>query len=258
MRARKYDRDFLLSPEKRNQVIELWEVEKFGIDSFGDPDHVRIYGMSPAEWYRRGVRLLARTALEAVSDQLGDMIGRDVARVLGGAPAGRKIGVIDPFAGSCNGLYSILRHLPNARGIGFEFERTVYDLTRQNIAALKAHIQLVNGDYKDLLRVHRFPADHNIVAFLAPPWGDALSSETGLDLSRTKPPIIDIVDDFEDVYAGHPILYVTQVHECIEPDSLRSLESKFDWSDLLIYDVNVPGMQHGILLGTCRWVPSSA
>jgi hypothetical protein len=30
--ARKYDRDFLLSPEKRNQLIELWEVEKYGRD----------------------------------------------------------------------------------------------------------------------------------------------------------------------------------------------------------------------------------
>jgi hypothetical protein len=34
----RYDRDFLLSPTKRNQVIELWEVEKFGRDSFSDPD----------------------------------------------------------------------------------------------------------------------------------------------------------------------------------------------------------------------------
>ena len=29
---RKFDRDFLLSPEKRNQVVELWEVEKYGRD----------------------------------------------------------------------------------------------------------------------------------------------------------------------------------------------------------------------------------
>jgi hypothetical protein len=48
-----YDRDFLLSPGKRNQVMALWEVEKFGTDSFGDPDYVSIYGMRPAEWYAR-------------------------------------------------------------------------------------------------------------------------------------------------------------------------------------------------------------
>ena len=36
----RYDRDFLLSPAKRNQIIKLWEVEKFGRDSFGDPNAV--------------------------------------------------------------------------------------------------------------------------------------------------------------------------------------------------------------------------
>src|SRR5262245_60389606 len=30
----KYDRDFLLSPAKRNELLELWEVEKFGRDCF--------------------------------------------------------------------------------------------------------------------------------------------------------------------------------------------------------------------------------
>jgi hypothetical protein len=253
----RYDRDFLMSAEKRNQVMELWEIQKFGSDSFGNPDHVRIFGMRPAEWYGRGVRLLARTTLEAVSDQLGELIGRDVARVLRSAPTGPKISVVDPFAGSCNGLYSILRQLKNARGVGFEVDETVFDLTRQNIAALNADIELVNGDYKGLLAAHRFPADRCIVAFLAPPWGNALSVENGIDLSRTKPPIAAIVDDFERVYVGQAMLYVTQVKERIEPSSLVALRGKFDWSDLLIYNVNVPGMQNGILLGTRRWVPSS-
>jgi hypothetical protein len=45
MPAPHYDRDFLLSPAKRNQLMELWEVEKFGTDSFGDLNYVSIYGM---------------------------------------------------------------------------------------------------------------------------------------------------------------------------------------------------------------------
>jgi hypothetical protein len=44
-----YDRDFLPSPAKPNQIVELWEVEKFGRDSFGDPDAVSLYGMTPAQ-----------------------------------------------------------------------------------------------------------------------------------------------------------------------------------------------------------------
>ena len=68
------------------------------------------------------VRILARTCLEAVKDPLGDKIGSDIAGVIARASASRVIGVIDPFAGSCNGLYAILRHLPGAKGIGFEVE----------------------------------------------------------------------------------------------------------------------------------------
>src|SRR5437667_4064741 len=97
---RKYDRDFLLSPDKRNQVIELWEVEKYGRDCFGDPDHVHLYGMAPKEWYGRGVRVLARTCLEAVKDPLGNKIGSDIAEVVARAPYRAQIGVVDPFVTS--------------------------------------------------------------------------------------------------------------------------------------------------------------
>src|SRR6266436_6132915 len=98
-RARVYERVFLLSPEKRNQVMELWEVQKYGIDSFSDSDYVCIYGMPPAEWYGRGIRLLARTTVECVRDSLGQLIGKDVESVLHNSASAMKFKVIDPFAG---------------------------------------------------------------------------------------------------------------------------------------------------------------
>jgi hypothetical protein len=248
-----YDRDFLLSPAKRNEIIELWEVEKFGRDSFGDSDAVSLYGMRPAQWHAKGVRILARTALEAVRDPLGNRIGEDVARVAATAPPGSTFGVIDPFAGSCNGLFSILRHLPEAEGLGFEFEQTIFDMTTRNIASLSASIRLVHGDYRMLLGQHRFPADQRIVVFLAPPWADALSAEAGLDLGRTKPPVGDIIDDFERVYPHAPVLYVTEVHEHLVPEPLAVLRAKFDWSEVSTYDIAGPTGRHGVLLGTKRW-----
>ena len=250
---RRYDRDFLLSPEKRNELVELWEVERYGRDCFGDSNHVHLYGMRPQEWHERGVRILARTCLEAVKDPLGNKIGADIAEVVGRAPGSDPIGVIDPFAGSCNGLYAILRHLPGAKGIGFEVESAVFDLTTRNIMHLNAPIELVHGSYKDLVGSTRHPADRRVVVFLAPPWGDALHPLTGLHLDRTKPPILEIVRDFEQVYGSQPVLYVTEVHEVNEPTALKAVESAFDWTDLRIYDVNVPGLQHGILLGARRW-----
>ena len=250
---RKYDRDFLLSQEKRNQVVELWEVEKYGRDCFNDPNHVHLYGMPPKEWYERGVRILARTCREAVKDPLGNKIGSDIAEVVARTSGNRAIGVIDPFVGSCNGLYAILRHLPGAKGIGFEIEPAVFELTRRNIAHLNAPIELVGGSYKNLVGLRRHSADHLIVVFLSPPWGDALQPDTGLHLDRTEPPILEIVHDFEQVYGAQPVLYVTQVQEVNELKALKAVEAAFDWSELRIYDVNVPGLQHGVLLGTRRW-----
>src|SRR5262245_14386515 len=76
----RYDRDFLLGPAKRNQIVELWKVEKFERDSFGDPNAVALYGMAPAQWYARGVRMLARTALEAVRDPIRLVGTQDLRR----------------------------------------------------------------------------------------------------------------------------------------------------------------------------------
>ena len=249
----RYDRDYLLSSAKRNQLVELWEVEKFGRDSFGDPDAVALYGMKPADWYAKGVRVLARTVLEAVRDPLGDRIGRDVARIAATAPPGSAFGVVDCFAGSCNGLYSILRHLPGAQGVGFEFDPTIFEMSARNIASLGAPIRLFNGDYRTLLGEHRIPAERRVVAFLAPPWADALSVATGLDLGRTKPPIREIIADFERVYPKTPILYVVEVHERLVPEPLAALRAGFEWSELSIYDLAGPTGRHGVLLGTSGW-----
>src|SRR5277367_6788029 len=75
------------------------------------------------------------------------------------------------------------------------------------VASLGSPIRLLHGDYRVLLGEHRFPPAHRIVAFLAPPWADALSAETGLDLSRTKPPVAEIIDNIERIYPTNPIIY---------------------------------------------------
>src|SRR6516164_6859452 len=136
----KYDRDFLLSPNKRNQLVQLWEVEKYGRDCFGDADHVHLYGMAPRQWRERGVRILARTCLEAVKDPLGDAIGRDIAKVIAPASGKYNVGVVDPFAGSCNGLYGMVSHLPAEMCIVFENKQSVFGLTSRNIAQVGAAI----------------------------------------------------------------------------------------------------------------------
>src|SRR5437899_4635516 len=137
-----HDRALLLHGPKRNEILTLDEVRQYGADSFSDADYLRLYGLKPAEWYARGIRLLGRTAVECTRDVLADRIGRDIASLTASLPKGTPVTVIDPFAGSCNTLYWILRHVSSSEGLAFEFDPQVFELTRRNISGLDRRITL--------------------------------------------------------------------------------------------------------------------
>jgi len=252
-----YDRELLLFGPKRNQVLELWEVQRYGADSYGDEDYVSIYGMRPADWYAKGVRVLGRTAVECTRDELGDVIGQDVAAIAAKHSTGAQIVIVDPFAGSANTLHWLLRHLPTAKGIGFESDAGVAELTQQNIAALDLSIKIMHVDYASGLARLAIAPDELLIAFIAPPWGDALDSALGLDLRRTLPPITEIVDVLLHASPQNHLLCAIQIYAMTQPASLSAVREHFDWSGVKIYGLNVLGENHGILLGTRGWAPGS-
>ena len=252
--SRVYDRALLLHGSKRNEMLTLAEIEQYGLDSFADADYVSIYGMPPREWYRHGIRLLGRTVVECTRDALGDRIGLDVASVVERMPSSQLV-VIDPFAGSCNTLFWILRHLPNSEGIAFESDQQVFELTHRNLATLDQRIDLVHGDYVRLLEERRVPEDRGIVAFVAPPWGTALDEVQGLDLCRTTPPITDVIERIALQFPRHKTLFALQVYEKVSATSFAEVQTRLDWSELRIYDINEKGRNHGIVLGTKGWAP---
>jgi len=249
-----YDRALLLHGSKRNEILTLAEIEQYGVDSFGDADYVSIYGMPPREWYRHGIRLLGRTAVECTRDALGERIGLDVASVAARMPSNQWV-AIDPFAGSCNTLFWILRHLPNSEGLAFESDPQVFELTQRNLAALDLRIELVHGDYVRLLAERHVPEDRGIVAFIAPPWGTALDEVQGLDLRRTTPPISEVIEQIARQFRKQNILFATQVYEKVSAPSLTHLQTRLEWTELRIYDINEKGRNHGVLLGTKGWAP---
>jgi hypothetical protein len=80
------DRSLLLG-EKKDDLLTLAEVERYGSENCGDPDYLSLYGLRPAGWYARGVRIAGRTAVECTRDLLADlMILRFCARTLGTRP----------------------------------------------------------------------------------------------------------------------------------------------------------------------------
>jgi hypothetical protein len=250
-----YDRALLLHGPKRDKVLTLEEVRQYGTDSFSDPDYVRIYGMTPTAWYRQGIRLLGRTAVECTRDALANRIGRDIASLVATLPETTPFTVIDPFAGSCNTLYWILRYVPNSQGLACEFDPQVYELTKGNIAGLDRTIDLRRGDYHLILAGRDLPRDHGLIFFIAPPWGTALDEVAGLDLRHTTPPVTDILGFVRTRYPVQRVLLATQVYEKLNPTSLREVQALLDWSDLRVYDLNDAGKNHGILLGTSGWKP---
>ena len=252
-----YDRELLLFGAKRNAVLELCEVQRYGRDSYGDTDYVSIYGMRPSDWHTKGARVLGRTAVECTRDGLGDAIGNDVAAIAGTCPGTSRMLVVDPFAGSANTLYWLLRHLPRARGVGFESDIGIFRLTRQNIAALGLPIDILNLDCLSGLTGVSVASGELLITFIAPPWGNAFDSTCGLDLQRTSPPITDIVDFLLHRFSRNRLLCAIQVYEIVAPVSMLEVRARFDWSTARIYELNVRGQNHGILLGTKGWAPAS-
>jgi hypothetical protein len=249
-----YDRGLLLGGAKRNAVLEMWEVQRYGSDSYGDADYVSVYGMRPADWYAKGVRLLGRTAVECTRDALANAIGKDVAGLAALAPQMRAL-VVDPFAGSGNTLYWLLRHMPGALGVGFESDAGVFRLTRQSMATLVLPVDILNTDYLSGLTGISAAPDELLIAFIAPPWGDAFDRTSGLDLRRTTPPIAEIVDFLLRRFSENNLLCAIQVHEIVDPGSVAEARARFEWSSLRIYELNAPGQNSGILLGTKGWAP---
>lgn len=248
-----YDRALLLHGAKRNEMLTLDEVRQYGTDSFSDADYLSLYGLKPAQWFARGIRLLGRTAVECTRDVLADRVGRDVAAVTASLPEGMPVTVVDPFAGSCNTLYWILRHVPASEGVAFELDAQVFELTRSNITNLDRRIVLHREDF--LSSWLDLPQGHALIVFVAPPWGTALDETMGLDLRRTEPPITRIVERIASCYSDRPLLFAIQVYEKVEAESLAQLEDMLDWFQLKVYGFNEPGRNHGILLGTKGWKP---
>ena len=246
-----YDRWFLLG-EKRNELLARWEVEQYGRDSFGDPDYISLYGLAPREWYARGVRILGRTAVECTRDRLADRIGADVAAIAGSASSA----VVDLFAGSANTLHWMARHAGARQAIAFELDDAVFALTRANLSVMSLDIDLRHDGYEHGLAELGDPGPDLLIVFVAPPWGRALDPESGFDLRRTQPPVADVVDATTRVLGRHKLLFAVQIHETVEPASLAELTARFPWSATMIYDLNLPGQNAGLLLATYGWTPA--
>jgi len=141
--------------------------------------------------------------------------------------------------------------------MGCELDPAVFDVSKRNFERLALSIRLVRNDQRSGLSSLVTTDDRLLVAFVAPPWGEALSETNGLDLRRTEPPVEGIVDFLLDRFPANHHLCAIQLFQNTDQASVEALTARFKWSAIRIYDVNPPGQNHGVLLGTSGWVAGS-
>lgn len=177
----------LLGP-KRHEVLGFGDIVEAGRILTGDPEGMAFYGLRPSQWYARGIRLLGRTCVEATPDVTARPIARTVRELLG-RRAGT--GVVDLFAGSGNLMLHVSREL-SAHVRGVEADEAVWAVTDANLRIAGAPASVRLGDWQSYFDD---PLDVDTSVYvLSPPWGDAFSFTSGLDLARTDPPVPLIVD----------------------------------------------------------------
>ena len=165
--------------------------------------------------------------------------------------------IVDPFAGSANTLYWIARHVGAGRALAFEIDERVCEATRRNLGIVNLGLALAHVNYETGLSRLRIAPGELLIVFVAPPWGEALSPAAGLDLTRTAPPVPDVIDAVARLFGGHKVVLAVQVYETVVPDSLTAVTARCDWSAVKTYSFDAPGHNHGLLLGTLGWKPGA-
>jgi hypothetical protein len=91
--------------------------------------------------------------------------------------------------------------------------------------------------------------------YVAPPWGDALRTSSGLDLRQTSPPVSEVIDHLRATFDGNKVIVAVQLYEAVVAESLEDVSSRGDWATSLTYNVDPPGRNHALLLMTLGWAP---
>ncbi|GGP86460.1 class I SAM-dependent methyltransferase [Streptomyces melanogenes] len=213
-------RDRLLG-ELRTTVLTGEQLCEAGRLIYGRPEGLSLYGIPAPRMESAGIRLLGRTTIECCVDGYAVAVADALAEIHTTLPerAGKEEPlVLDLFCGSGN----FSHHLGTRLDVvvhAAELDLDVHTATRHNLDRVGARTQLHLGDYRDLLGKHpaRGPRD---TYFVEPPWGPAFTP-AGLDLTRTSPPVPEILDEVRRSRDGLPCLVAIKTNDHIAHDSLH-------------------------------------
>ncbi|KAM0471947.1 hypothetical protein ACHAPX_009083 [Trichoderma viride] len=200
---------------------------------YGQESLFRLHGLSIEELVARHLVISPRTTTECMIDAHVECLLRGVADIVGPgdeAPGldGAPPAVYDPFCGSGNISYHLGRQL-NRPVFASDLDPGVYKSTKHNLALLGAPSQSTSSsfsftlsltDYRNLLASRSFMNHPSDLYIIEPPWGSA-ASPGGLDLTKTTPPVQEIMAEIENQRAGVPCYVALKALRNITNNSLE-------------------------------------
>jgi hypothetical protein len=208
-------RERLLGP-LRTAVLTPAQLDEASRILHGGPAAgLSLYGVPAADMTPRGVRLLGRTAVECVPDASAAAAAEAAAEL---CPPDKGAVVADLFCGSGNFGLHLGRRLQRPV-FASERDPDVYAATYANLRATgDTTVRLHQLDYRDLLARLPSLSVHDLYT-VEPPWGHALGPD-GLDLTRTAPPVAEIVADISRSRAGRAFFLVLKTNPVLTHGSL--------------------------------------
>jgi adenylylsulfate kinase len=198
-------------------------------------DVFSIYGLSIDELWERKIRISCRTLVESTKDEWCHRIIEEQSHVLKQyrAEATGEILVFDPFCGSANLLLHAGRFFGRSRCLGWEksavvYENSVHAQGTLGIARTECRIELRSFEELSVPGFASLRPNMSNVVIIDPPFGDALDDTTGLDLTKTKPPVASIIERWLEFTKEARTLFLVKSHLVLNPASLEPLRAVAD------------------------------
>ena len=219
----------LLNPPWDRKQLTFREIRRAGWELAGNPHDLRLFGMNPMAWYCLGIRIRGRTAVEVTRDQHAQFLGESVAATLGASGIAVS-DVIDPFVGSGNLLFHVLRATKATRGVGLDDNEDVMELTGRNFARLRSFgclkLRQIALHRQNWISAERHLENKPTLIIVDPPWGDAFDSR-GLDTRKTAPPMATILERLAHCAGTAPIFAMLKIHPLMVAESVTEITQKY-------------------------------
>lgn len=211
-------RNRLLGP-LRNRLLTPDQLCEAGRLMCGRSEDLSLYGIPAPEMEARGIRLLGRTAVECTKDPHPVAVAGVIAEIEATAPGtGCEAMVVDLFCGSGNFGHHLGRCLDRPV-YASELDPVVHEACRRNLDRVGSTVDLRLADYRDLLGALPARSERDVY-IVEPSWGPAFTPE-GLDLTRTSPPVPEIIRDIQRSRDYAPCLVVVETGDRVVHGSLE-------------------------------------